>query len=131
MGTILPTTSQLTLSLEPGLSQRHLSMVACMAAGVYSIGLERIAGKCDQSPSKLSEKLSGGTGERERDVGLRLYETYLDKTGDYTTIYYLIDKYLSNPQARQQEALANLAELAQSLPALLAAAGLTQPGKRK
>jgi len=124
VGTIHPQASQLTLSLEPGISARHISLRACVAAGVYSRGLDRVAVKLDESPSKLSEKLSGGTGDRRRDVGLELFEDYLTKTGDYTPIFYLIDKFLSDPEAQKQHALATLAEFAQGLPAMLAAAGL-------
>lgn len=124
MGTISPATSQLTLNLELGVSQRHRSLRSCMAAGVYATGLDRIAAKIDEAPSKLSEKLAGGSGERQRDVGLDLFERYLDKSGDLTPIYYLIDKYLRDPAARQSEALAKLAKLADELPALLANAGI-------
>lgn len=124
MGTIHPATSQLTLNLELGVSQRHRSLRACMAAGVYATGLDRVAVKVDEAPSKLSEKLAGGAGERQRDIGLDLFERYLDKSGDLTPIYYLVDKYLRDPVARQSEALAKLAKLADELPALLANAGL-------
>lgn len=125
MGTIHPATSQLTLNLELGLSQRHTSLRACMASGVYGIGLDRVAVKLDEAPSKLSEKLAGGSGDRKRDVGLDLFEAYLDKTHDLTPIHYLIDKYLRDPKASQSAALARLAELADTLPALLSAAGIT------
>lgn len=124
MGTIHPATSQLTLNLELGVSQRHRSLRACMAAGVYATGLDRIAVKVDEAPSKLSEKLAGGSGDRARDVGLDLFERYLDKSSDLMPIYYLIDKYLRDPAARQSEALAKLAKLADELPALLANAGI-------
>jgi len=124
MGTISPATSQLTLNLELGLSQRHTSLRSCMAAGVYGTGLDRIAVKLDESPSKLSEKLAGGSGERKRDIGLDTFERYLEKTGDYTPVYYLIDKFLRDPKASQSAALARLAELADTLPALLNAAGI-------
>ena len=130
MGTSNPNGSrQLTLSLEPGLSQKHRSLRACVAAGVYAKGLDRVAVKIDESPSKLSEKLSGGTGDRKRDLGLDAFERYLDETKDLTPIHYLIDKYLRDPQVTQLEALANLASIAEQLPAMLQAAGLLK-GKR-
>ena|SRR5690242_8275519 len=126
MGTNHPATSQLTLNFEPGLSARHPSLRACMAAGVYGIGLERVAVKVDESPSKLSEKLAGGSGDRKRDVGLDMFEAYLDKSGDRQPILYLIDKYFRDPAAQQADALATLARLADTLPALLNQAGLTK-----
>jgi hypothetical protein len=126
MGTSNPNGShaQLTLQLEPGLSARHRSLRACVAAGVYAKGLDRVAVKIDVSPSKLSEKLSGGTGDRKRDIGLDEFERYLDSTDDRTPVLYLIDKYLSDPRARQVEALARVESLLADLPAALSAAGL-------
>lgn len=117
-------TSQLTLAFEPGLATRHRSLRACMAAGVYGVGLDRVASQCDEAPSKLCEKLAGGTGDRTRDVGLDLFERYIDKTGDVQPIYYLIDKYLRDGNATRDAALMQLSRLAGELPALLAAAGL-------
>lgn len=124
MGTIVSHTSQLTLNFEPGVSTRHRSLRACMAAGVYGIGLDRVASKIDESPSKLCEKLAGGSGDRKRDVGLDAFEAYLAKTGDLQPIHYLIDKFLRDGNATRDAALTKLAALADELPALLAAAGV-------
>lgn len=124
MGTILPHEStQLSLSFEAGVSVRHQSLRSCMASGVYQRGLVKVAGQIDESPSKLSEKLSGGN-DRKRDVGLDEFERYLEKTGDITPIHYLVDKFLRDPALAQHEALAKLSSLAEMLPALLAAAGI-------
>lgn len=119
--------AQLSLTFEQGIGQRHISLRDCMATGVYQRGLGRVAGQIDMAPSKLSEKLAGGT-DRKRDVGLDEFEDYIAKTGDVSPIHYLVDKYLRDPALVQQEAMAKLAGLAETLPALLAAAGL---GKRK
>lgn len=128
MGTNAPHPSQLTLSFEPGLSGRHISLRDCMAAGVYQRGLQRVAGQVDMAPSKLSEKLAGGT-DRKRDIGLDEFEAYLQKTGDMQPVLYLVDKYLRDPAAVQQEALAKLVSIAEALPAMIAAAGLNKRGR--
>lgn len=129
MGTQKHTDStQLSLTFEQGISQRHMSLRDCMATGVYQRGLGRVAGQIDMAPSKLSEKLAGGT-DRKRDIGLDEFEDYIAKTGDVSPIHYLVDKFLRDPALAQQEALARLADLAAVLPAMLAAAGLT--GGRK
>ncbi|KRA74245.1 hypothetical protein ASD78_12180 [Lysobacter sp. Root667] len=123
--------AQLSLTFEHGIGQRHMSLRDCMATGVYQRGLGRIAGQIDMAPSKLSEKLAGGT-DRKRDIGLDEFEDYLAKTGDLSPIHYLVDKYLRDPALQQQEALAKLAGLAETLPALLAAAGLnTKAGRAR
>ena len=119
--------AQLFLTFEQGIGQRHMSLRDCMATGVYQRGLGRVAGQIDMAPSKLSEKLAGGT-DRKRDIGLDEFEDYIAKTGDISPTHYLVDKYLRDPALAQQEAMAKLAGLAETLPALLAAAGL---GRRK
>ena len=127
MGTIHHHEShQLSLTLELGIAARHLSLRDCVAAGVYQRGLGRVAGQIDMAPSKLSEKLAGGT-DRKRDIGLDEFEDYIAKTGDIAPIHFLIDKYLRDPKVQQQEAMANLSKLAESLPAMLAAAGFGKP----
>lgn len=124
MGTIHPANSaQMSLSFEPGLASKHLTLRDCVAAGVYQRGLGKVAGLIDEAPSKLSEKLSGGNN-RERDLGLDAFEAYIGKTGDRTPIYYLIDKFLSDPTVRRDLAMNKVTELLESLPALLSAAGI-------
>ena len=117
--------NQMTLTLEPGVSVRHRDLRDCMAAGVYARGLTAVAGRIDLSPSKLSEKLSGGNGDRHRDIGLGEFERYIDATGDVTPIHYLIDKYLRDPALQQAEAIARVAALTEQLAAVMSAAGLS------
>lgn len=126
-----PTPSaQMSLAFEPGISQRHQSLRECMATGVYQRGLGRVAGQIDMASSKLSEKLAGGT-ERKRDIGLDEFEMYIERTKDVTPIYYLIDRFLRDPAVVQQEALAKVAALLDTLPPLLAAAGLANGRARR
>lgn len=119
---------QMTLSLEAGLSARYRSLVECVAAGVYQRGLGRIAAQVDVAPSHLSNQLSGGDG---RKLAAETLELYIEKTGDLTPIHYLIDKFMRDPAAQQQEALAQLAKFAEALPALMQAAGLQQSKARR
>lgn len=116
--------AQLTLNLEPGIDTRNRSLKDCVAAGVYSRGLVAVAGKLDCGASHLSEALSGNG----RKFDLDQLEAYIAATGDVGPIHYLVAKFLRDPQAQQQEAMAQLLELAKVLPGLLAGAGL-QPKK--
>lgn len=118
--------TQLTLTLEPGATPRHRTLKDCIAQGVYQRGVVDVAGKIDASPSHLSEALSG-SDRRKFDVND--FERYVQATGDTAPILYLVAKYLRDPVAAQQEAIAKLAHLAEQLPAMLSAAGLTK-GKR-
>lgn len=130
MGTHLPNTAQMTLSFETGLSERHLSLRDCMVQQVYHRGHGRIANLLDIAPSKLTEKLAGvDSGGKPRGMTLDDLERYLDRTGDLTPVYFLLDKYARDPAVAQAQALAHLTELAQALPALLAAAGLHKAGR--
>lgn len=117
---------QLTLSLEPGLSSRWMSLRECLATQVYNKGHGRVAMELDLSPSRLSEKLAGLRSDgKASGITLDEFERYLDK-GDKTPLLYLVDKYLSDPAAQQVVAMAKLQELLTSMPALLAQAGLTK-----
>ena len=119
--------SQLTLSLEPGVTI-HPSLKACVAAGIYQRGIVAVAGKIDASPSHLSEALSGND-RRKFDVDD--LEAYIASTGDTTPIMYLVAKFLRDPGVQQQEALQRLVGLADQLPALLVAAGLQKPARAR
>lgn len=123
--------TQLTLTLEQGVSVRHRSLRECMAAGVYQRGLTRVAGQIDMAPSKLSEKLSGGNGDRHRDVGLDDLERYIQATGDITPIHYLVEKYLGQPEVAQSAALAQIAALQQQQLALMQQLGVSLPPQPK
>lgn len=128
---MIPASSQLTLSFEPGLSQRHLSLREMVASSVYARGHGRIATLLDVAPSKLTEKLAGmDSSGKPRGMTVDEFERYLEKSGDLSPIYYLLDKFVRDPNVRQQEALDKLAALADALPALMAAAGLKTSTRR-
>lgn len=121
---------QMNLSFEPGLAQRYRSLVECVAAGVYQRGLGRVAAQVDVAPSHLSAQLSGG-GEGNRKLAAETLEDYIEKTGDMTPIFYLVDRYCRDPKIQQQEAMARLAQLAEQLAPLMQAAGITAKSTRR
>src|SRR3546814_20818806 len=78
----------------------------------------------------LTEKLAGSdSGGKPRGLTIDELEAYLQRTGDLSPVHYLVEKYLNDPEIAQAEAAAKLQATLDSLPALLAAAGLTG-GKR-
>ena len=118
---------QLSLTFEPGLAQRSRCLRDHMMTRVYNRGLVTVAGKLDMAPSKLTEKLAGcDSGGKPRGMTIDELELYIDREKDLSPVYYLVDKYLRDPDVTRAEALGVLKDLAQSLPALLAAAGLAQ-----
>lgn len=116
---------------EPGLGERYASLRECLTTQVYSRGLVKVAGGLDLSPSKLTEKLAGiDSGGAKRGLTVDELEAYIEKYGDVTPILYLAAKFCRDPKIVQAEAMASLAALADRLPALMAAAGLSAPQAR-
>lgn len=119
---------QLSLSFEPGLAQRSRTLREHFSMRVYHHGFGKVCGILDCGSSALTEKLAGITSDgRKRNVSLDDLEAYIAATGDVSPIHYLLDKYMRDPRAQQEEALAALIQLAQQVPALAAAAGLKLP----
>lgn len=112
---------QLTLSFEPGISERHMSLRDCIAAGVYQRGLGNVAIDLNKAPGNLSVELSEDTS---RHFSVDSLERYIDKTGDTAPIYYLIDKFLNDNGHKQNAAMAQLAPMLKQLAPLMKQAGL-------
>ncbi len=122
---------QLSLTFEPGLAQRSRCLRDHVAGRVYQRGLVRVAGELDLSPSKLTEKLAGcDSGGKVRGMTLDEIEAYIERTGDVSPVYYLVDKFLRDPALAQQEALARIGDLIREFPALAQAAGLDSAARK-
>lgn len=122
---------QLTLELDPGLTQRFRNVRDAVAQGVYARGLKRIAGDLDMAPGNLSVAL-GDDGTRKFSVDEM--ERYVQVTGDLTPIHYLVERYLGDEGAARAEALervVRLAEQLEHLPAVLAAAGVAATKRKR
>ena len=113
--------NQLILDFEPGLTDRFSSARECVAQGVYQRGLKRVAGDLDEAPGNLSVKLSD---DPVRHFSLDMFERYVEKTGDLTPIYYLVEKFLGDKRNGSQAALQQLQAIAPEVIQLLKQAGL-------
>lgn len=111
---------QLTLTFEPGLSERHTSLKACMRECVYANDrpLKTIAADMDVSESDLTRKL-GENDKDKRNLTCDDLEAYIWTTGDHTPIYYLIEKFAVSTESKAAYAAA---EFAKALPQMLALA---------
>lgn len=118
--------SQMTLNFEPGLTERYPVLLDCVRAGVYKNRnpLKTIAADMDMSESQLSRKLASNPEDKRR-FSLEDLERYLDKTGDMTPIYYLIEKYLQDEDMRQRLAQNELFKQLPEILALIKAASQT------
>lgn len=111
-------TNQLVLNFEPGLVERHPSLLACVREGAYSHRnpLKTIAADMDMSQSELSRKLSGNQDDPRR-MSVDDLESYLRATGDMNPVFYLIEKYLEREEVKRRRAAA---ELMKRLPDIMA-----------
>ena len=106
--------SQLTLDFEPGLLDRYRSLRDCVATSVYKRGLSLCAIDLNESPGNLSNQLSD---DSQRKFGIDDLELYLEKSKDFTPIYYLVEKFLNTGKSVEKEA--DGAEALQALAALM------------
>lgn len=112
----------MVLDFAPGLVERYGSLRECVATGVYQRGLKRVAIDLDQAPSNLSVQLSEDTS---RHFSVDSLEAYIAATGDFTPIHYLAEKFLSNKEAKQAAANAELLRQMAALTEMMKKAGVT------
>lgn len=113
---------QFTLDFKAGLTERFPRWEDTLVHAVYSsrLGLNGVAAKLDQSPSDLCKRLSG---EETRPLRSKDVLGILESTSDFTPIYWLLERFLKDPDARKQEAIARLPALVAALEATLEQAG--------
>jgi hypothetical protein len=113
---------QFTLDFMPGLTERYPRWEDTLTHAVYSsrLGLNGVAAKLDQAPSDLCKRLAG---EETRPLRAKDVLGIIDATGDFTPIYWLLERFLKDPDAKKQEALARLPGLMAVLEATLEQAG--------
>lgn len=111
---------QLKLDFEPGLTERHKTLLACVRECAYksSKPLKAIAADMDLSESDLSRKLSGNDSDTRRlsvDELVRLLEV----TGDPTPVNWLIERFHVDDETKVKRASA---EFLKQLPQMIAMA---------
>ncbi len=119
--------SQLQLNFEPGLLQKYPRWEDTFVTAVYSCrkGLNGIASECDQSPSELSKRLAWRKDSKDEPRPLRACDIVqiLESTGDLTPVYWLIERFIKDPEVRSREALARVPALIQQLQDIMSQAG--------
>ena len=114
------TDHQMTLDFQPGLAERHSSLLACIRETAYTQRnpLKTLAADMDMSQSELSRKLSENPDDPRRFTVDDL-ENFIETTGDVTPIYYLIERFLEDETVKQRRAMTELLKIAPQLTALL------------
>lgn len=123
---------QMSLTFQPGLGSRNRTLREHMATQIYQKGLVAVAGRIDTSPSKLTEKLAGMSSDgKPRDMTVSEMEAYIVACDDLSPIYYLIDKYLRDPEVRRDEAIATITQFMDIAPGLLEALGAKTSARKR
>lgn len=121
-GVIKANENQMVLDFEPGLTERHHSARDVVATGVYQRGLKRMAIELDMAPSNLSVQLSD---DPSRHFSLDSAERYMERTGDYSLVYYFVEKFLGDKRNGKQAALEQIQAMGPELLQLLRKAGIS------
>lgn len=100
--------SQLTLSFEPGLTDRYSNLRECVTACVYSRGLKRVAMDLDKAPGNLGRELGG---DSDRHFSVEALERYIQTQNDLTPIYYLIARYMGDQAQAEAATMRRLEDL--------------------
>ncbi len=119
----------LSITYQGGLTHTSRSLRELLQVQVHNHGgVVAVAGKIDLSPSKLSEKLSGvDGGGRQRGLSIDELERYIKETGDVTPVHYLVEKFLTCPDAQHAEAIAQFTNLARAMAPLAQSLGIKWP----
>lgn len=125
------TPGQFSLNFEVGLTTRFRRLEDCINHTVlnYSKGMEAVAGALDQSPSELSRRLNAHLAQKEGDTNnrpLRVADMIgtLDETKDYRPIFWLIERFLRDPEVQRTQAIHELAKVMPYVQALIEQAGV-------
>lgn len=124
---------QLTLELQPGLTQQYRTLRECVAAAVYQhrTGIGGVASVIDQSPSELGRRLNHSDADSQRNLDVDDLVGIIQATGDHRPVLWLVEKFLPSDEQKRRAAVDQLAGLMPQLAALLAEAGSTAKGGRK
>lgn len=131
----MPSRSQLPLDFELGLTARYKRLEDCIASAAlnHPRGMESVAGACDMSPSEFSRRLNAHLDAKAGDPNnrpLRVsdFVDVLQETQDFRPIYWLIERFLRDPEVQRTQAIQQLAQIMPMLKTLIEQA---VPGKGK
>lgn len=90
------------------------------SASVYSCprGLSAIAAELDMSPSELTKRLNPD-GSEPRPLRVDDLEKIVLATGDNTSIYWLVERFLRSDESRRSAAINQLSQMLPQLERLL------------
>jgi len=118
--------TQFPLVFTPGLTAQFRTLEDCIAATVLSHrgGIDDVAPALDMSPSELSRRLNAHVLAKEGDSSnrpLRVTDMVLaiSKTKDFRPIFWLVERFLQDPEAQRTQAIHQLANIMPVVQALI------------
>lgn len=104
--------TQISLDFRPGLTRQWPDFKPLVAHVVYASagGPNAIALRCDRSPSLMTRMLAIGADDT-RHLPIEDLVTIIDETRDFRPIYWLIEKFLEDRDAKRDRAKDELAAL--------------------
>lgn len=113
-------TRQLNIDFTPGLLEQFPEFRDVVRASVYSCGraFKAIAADLDMSVSELSRKLADNPADPVHFPLCRLPDL-VRATGDLRPVYWLIEAFLEDPEAKKQRLISEATDAARRLTALL------------
>jgi hypothetical protein len=108
------------IDFQPGLIEQFPEFRDVVRASVYSCGraFKAVAADLDMSVSELSRKLSDNQADPVHFPLPRLPEL-INATGDLRPVYWLIETFLEDPDAKKQRVITEAAGLVKQLTSLL------------
>lgn len=114
----MPTPTQLSLTFEQGLTAHYRELEDCLRAAVdaYRGGVDAVAPALDMAPTELTRRLNAHTLSKEGDPSnrpLRVSDMVkiINKTRDYRPIFWMVEKFLRDPESQRTSAIHQLAAL--------------------
>lgn len=122
---------------EPGLTALYREHEDCVAAVVHAFrgGVDAIAPALDMSPSELSRRLNAHLLAKEGDTSNRPLRDcdvvkIIAKTKDYRPIFWLVEKFLQDPETVRTTAIYTLAGLMPVIQTLVEQSAPVKQGRR-
>lgn len=130
-------TAQLALSFEPGLTARFRTLEDLLQHVVltHRLGVDGVAAKLDMAPSELSRRLNAHLTAKDenpsnRPLRVADFVGIVNVTEDHRPLFWLAEKFLSDPEAQRTAAIQQIGMLAPLFIALAEQAGLELPKTR-
>lgn len=111
---------QFDLEFEKGLTERFPTLMEVVRNDVENCGKLKkiIAADMNLSPSEFSRILADNPSD-PRNFTLDMLPDFIRATGRRTTVYWLIETFLSCPEKRRERALETLASMMPTIASLL------------